>query len=315
MSPRKLTNDNKKEILKLYRETGETTSTLAERYEVSSSTISRFLKTHLTESEYEDLIQQKRLARTPKGALQLELEKMSKSEALEEAIAPIDEQKTQLPLEIEEIEPKSTEEPTVEIEKRIKPVRKEISFPSLDKEEIPQKIPVQKKITIPSSKAETLHDEEEEEEEDIDRVDAAAFAMLDEEDFDEDEDELEEDEEDWEDEVEISYPKTFSKTTHLQILPISSAAFPKICYLVIDRSAELITRPLKEFAELGKIPAEEVQQKTLPVFDNHRVARRFSKRRERVIKVPDGRMIQKTRSYLEAKGITRLLLDGQIYSI
>ncbi len=130
------------------------------------------------------------------------------------------------------------------------------------------------------------------------------------------EDELDdEDEEDWEEEPEFNYLKPVAESSQLQVLPLSSAAFPRTCYLVIDRSAELITRPLKEFADLGRIPVTEVQQKTLPVFDNHRVARRFSKRRERVIKIPDGRLIQKAGPYLEAKGITRLLLDGQIYAL
>ncbi|MGL5079794.1 MAG: hypothetical protein ACRDBG_28690, partial [Waterburya sp.] len=67
MSPRKLTEDDKKAILKLYRNSEATTSTLATQYEVSSSTISRFLKNKLSSTEYEDLIQQKRLARTPRG--------------------------------------------------------------------------------------------------------------------------------------------------------------------------------------------------------------------------------------------------------
>lgn len=66
MSPKKLTSDDKQEILNLYRQTPETTSTLADRYGVSSSTISRFLKSTLSDMEYEDLIQQKRLARTNK---------------------------------------------------------------------------------------------------------------------------------------------------------------------------------------------------------------------------------------------------------
>jgi hypothetical protein len=96
---------------------------------------------------------------------------------------------------------------------------------------------------------------------------------------------------------------------------LSEASLPKTCYLVVDRAAELIVRPLKEFSDLGRIPAEEVQEKTLPVFDNHRVARRFSNRSQRVIKVPDGRMLQKTCSHLQAKGITRLLIDGQVYSL
>ncbi|MBH8553457.1 helix-turn-helix domain-containing protein, partial [Nostocaceae cyanobacterium CENA357] len=46
---RKLTDSDKQEILKLYRETAETTSTLAERYDVSNSTISRLLKSTLPE--------------------------------------------------------------------------------------------------------------------------------------------------------------------------------------------------------------------------------------------------------------------------
>jgi hypothetical protein len=139
-------------------------------------------------------------------------------------------------------------------------------------------------------------------------------------DIDEDLDE----EDDWEDEgeeeereVELSaiYGRSLSPTSQLQVLPLTSANFPKVCYLVIDRSAELITRPLKDFSEVGRIPVDEIQQRTLPIFDSHRVARRFSKRRERVIKVPDGRMIQKTSAHLKSKGITRLFLDGQIYSL
>ncbi len=99
------------------------------------------------------------------------------------------------------------------------------------------------------------------------------------------------------------------------MLPLSEASLPKICYLVVDRSAELVARPLREFSDLGRIPVEEVQQKTLPIFDNHRVAKRFSNRSQRVIKVPDGQMLQKTCSHLKAKGITRLLIDGQVYSL
>jgi hypothetical protein len=143
--------------------------------------------------------------------------------------------------------------------------------------------------------------EEEEEEDELD------------EDWDEEEDE---DEDEDEEELAESYlGPTIVKTAQLQILPLSAAAFPKTCYLVIDRAAELITRPLKDFAELGKVPPQEIQQRTLPIFESHRIARRFSKRKEKVIKVPDGRLIEKAHAQLEAKGITRLLMDGRIYAL
>src|ERR671933_193747 len=64
MSPRKLSDADKSDILNLYRYPEETTSTLAVRYGVSNSTISRILKSNLEESDYEALIQQKRSNRT-----------------------------------------------------------------------------------------------------------------------------------------------------------------------------------------------------------------------------------------------------------
>src|SRR6476619_6676945 len=76
MSPKKLSDSDKHEILALYRQSPETTSTLATRYGVSSSTISRLLKSSLSEPEYEALIQQKRTARPHSSMV--------------EAIAPVD---------------------------------------------------------------------------------------------------------------------------------------------------------------------------------------------------------------------------------
>ena len=103
--------------------------------------------------------------------------------------------------------------------------------------------------------------------------------------------------------------------SEVKVYNLTEAVLPKTCYLVVDKFTELVTRPLIAFGELGQIPVEESQEKTLPVFDNHRVAHRFSARNQRVLKVPDGRMLQKTTVYLQAKGITRLLIDGQVYKL
>jgi transposase-like protein len=101
----------------------------------------------------------------------------------------------------------------------------------------------------------------------------------------------------------------------LEVMPFTQAVLPKICYIVVDRTAELVTRPLKDFGDLGQIPADEVQSCTLPVFDNHRIARRFSHRTQRIIKVPNGNMLRSACTQLCAKGITRLLINGHIYAL
>jgi len=291
MSPRKLTEQDKQEILILYREPEETTSTLAARYHVSSSTISRFLKNNLSEQEYEQLIKQKRQSRSSNRS--------AKKTTQPTPVAEVPTTEANLPQEptITSSEPETSP---------LLPPKLAVASPILQKKK------------SPTQQSESFQDSEEEDDE-IDEVNVITLEeMLGEElgDLDEDEDE-DEDEDDWdlgdrEKDSERDRPKNIEVT----VLPLREANFPQTCYLVIDRSAELITRPLKDFADLGNIPLEEFQQETLPVFDNHRVAKRFSSHRsQRVIKVPDGKMLEKTRSYLEAKGITRLLLDGQVFSL
>lgn len=302
MSPKKLTDDDKQEILKLYRQTPETTSTLADRYGVSSSTISRFLKNTLSEQEYEELIQKKRLARTNKYSDDSEEPAQKAAQGtptlVKEDVAPPEPDKPTLP----------SEKPSLDVlvEENVDETK---IIPS--KPEKP-KIAVEKPVLAIASDA--IPDEEDEE--DLEGVDVITLGEMLGEDLEgEDEDWDGEDEEDEEEGEDEDYEQSLSGEGDIQVLPLSDAIFPRTCYLVIDRTAELIVRPLKEFAHLGQIPVEEIQQKTLPVFDNHRVARRFSNRSQRVIKVPDGRLLYKTCAYLYAKGITRLLMDGQIYSL
>ncbi|MGK7958756.1 MAG: transposase [Crocosphaera sp.] len=295
MSPKKLTSDDKQEILNLYRQTPETTSTLADRYGVSSSTISRFLKNTLSDAEYEELIQQKRLARTSKT--------QSDSDNLPET-TPKSEDPTL----------KETEAISQPTQENGQSVEFSVETPTQEPASKPKPITVKKETPMVLASEDNDEDQETETEE-LEEVDVVAVGEMLGEDVDDGDDDWDDEEDDEEDDDDEDYDDSLSTPEHIQVLPLSAATFPKTCYLVIDRSAELIAKPLKEFAHLGQIPVDEVQQKTLPIFDNHRVARRFSNRSQRVIKVPDGRLLFKTCNYLQAKGITRILMDGQIYSL
>lgn len=373
MSPRKLTEDDKQDILQQYRNSQATTSTLAKSFEVSSSTISRFLKNNLSSIEYEDLIQQKRLARTPRGekSSQKDTSSVTKSKSQTKSKTNPTKAKSKLePPEIDiaianndaipelamsdnlksdattQIEPKPTPSrrrrrrsaasvgitplalasvtPEVEVSEESKESESEEA--EIVEELTPTKLVLDRKVRsksdpeeIPKSerlilKSDRVDEDEDEDEDDEDSMDIIAIKEMLGEDLEDINDE-EDDEDDWEEDDSLPYPSHRSELSDIQILPLSQASLPRTCYLVIDRSAELIVKPLAEFADLGAIPETEVKQRTLPVFDNHRIAKRFSHRRERVIKVPDGRMLQKTSHHLQDKGITRLLIDGQIYSL
>ena len=356
---RKLTESDKKEILKLYRESAETTSTLAERYGVSNSTISRLLKSTLPEDEYEYLVSLKRAARTPEGRAQVSYENIPSfdgdsfsQDQLKETISPtlpkieeksveednddrhIDEQEEQVVVKKQPILRKVTK--TTEAPRRVK-----------RRSSAPTSVPSQKPFPV-GEQLELLEEKHSEVKEvktipsppqlksipspilDSERTEAKVIAEMFGEEIDdaddlEDlddllEDDFDDDEEEDEEEDDLEQPTRFvprrrSNEPLVRVLPLSAAALPRTCYIVIDRAAELITRPLREFSELGEIPSPETQENTLPVFDNHRVAKRFSSKRDRVIKVPDSKVLHKARYQLQAKGITRLLIDGQVYSL
>lgn len=317
MSPRKLSDIDKSEILELYRQQSETTSTLATRYGVSNSTISRILKSSLVESEYEALIQQKRLGRTSSS---------SSAHSSENAPPPTDsEAESSLPIQLAQPAVES-EESESELTSNSNDGRRRRRRSSVPSKQVYEEHAIQTELQLDIT-VEPQPEDEQQEDDAFDEIEFRATKnledLLDEDliDLDEDDEDLDEDDQDWEEEEfdaetrhKISAPFPQSGV-RIEVIPLSEASLPKICYLVVDRSAELIARPLKEFSDLGQIPDREFYEKTLPIFDNHRVARRFSNRSQRVIKVPDGQMLQKTSDHLQAKGITRLLIDGQIYSL
>lgn len=325
MTVKKLTDADRKEILDLYRHTGETTSTLAERYGVSNSTISRYLKVTLPEEEYEILIAAKRAARTSPA----EATPKPQQQQLELEVAPSE------PEEKKSISAPILVTPTPTIKRR----RVSVTQPKIEiTPEIPQTEPLQiaspevdlanTADTADTSKFNSSLASLEAGSPVYEDVNAKANAIAeifgeellqhledDDDDDDNDDDDIYDEDDEDEDEDQPILRRRLPLETFVQVLPLTEAILPRTCYLVIDRGAELITRPLREFGDLGQIPSQEFGERTLPVFDNHRVARRFSSKRDRVIKVPDSRMFQKTRSHLQAKGITRLLFDGRVYSL
>ncbi|MCL2930886.1 MAG: hypothetical protein MGG11_00865 [Trichodesmium sp. MAG_R03] len=309
MTPTKLSDSEKLEIIELYRTTQENTITLADRYGVSSSTIRRILQSSIPEDEYKDLVQQKqkRPSRSPKNIDQ-------DTEDLDKSVGG------------EILDKEGSDYREDEVYGMVKKGRRRSSSSSDAKTE--QRIELSKlslttQYTQESNNVfESGYGSPAEEIQEILAGDLREQPQnLDDDDFENDDLEGfdgEFDDEDKEEEgVETSYNISIHNPSYseVKVHNLTEAVLPKICYLVIDKFTELVTKPLIAFGELGQIPVEESQEKTLPIFDNHRVAHRFSARNQRVLKVPDSKILRKTTIYLQAKGITRLLIDGQVYKL
>lgn len=321
MTPSKLSDSDKRQIVELYRQPGETTLTLAGQYGVSNTTISRILKSSLAAEEYDTLIQQKRSASRSAEGSPHGSEEVPVQGSILEVPAPTPEPEA---AEIAEPEPvalaasvslvspsgRSTPAPIRRSRKRSSAVSddSESETPAVAQELLSLPIVENAQTTaVETMLDEELSPQELSEDEDLDDLEDDLEEGLD----DDDGDDLDDDEA-----ASLMPALQLSAAEFIRVLPLAEASIPRTCYLVVDRSAELVARPLREFGELGQIPSEEIQEKTLPVFDNHRVAKRFSNiRTQRVIKIPDSRILQKVAPHLQAKGITRLLIDGQVYAL
>ncbi len=364
MAPRKLSDSDKSELIDLYKQPGQTTTTLAEQFGVSNSTISRILKSTIPPEEYRELISQKRMASSDKAvpatkakavkqkapAKEISSPKVEPSasddtallsdeaadDALEqtpppklksaspESAPPAKTEKgtrrrrrsnakqnddEQLPLLTDRKETAGETSPEI-LEKSVE--EKSVEEKSAEEKTAEEKTPVKKAAPTRPAAPKLVSAEAEDDDDDDDDLEGLDETLGD--DFGDDDDLDEDDDDDDEGEVDMPKPKLQLQNA-MEIMPLGSAVLPKPCYLVVDMRSELITRPLSEFADLGQVPSAEEKSKTLPVFDNHRVARRFSRNKQRVIKVPDGNLIMRTSPYLQAKGITRLLVDGQVFDL
>ncbi|WP_017298397.1 hypothetical protein [Nodosilinea nodulosa] len=363
MAPKKLTEADKTSILSLYRQPKETTSTLAERYGVSNSTISRLLKASLPEAEYSVLIQKKRGATEKTAPEKAASEKpvvVPPALSLDEAPAKAKpRRKKDADPEVAPSEPAAEVAPAEAEADAIapaKPTRKRRSkaaeastasdAASDTSESSPEVLPEPAQLSLPeptaapekparpvlkSSQAAAIAPPPTSNEAKAASEAAPEAADLDDDwdddailgdDYDDGDDSDDEDDDD-----EAGYAWEGSGTAQrqgadssnlgiLEISPLTAEALPPLCYVVVERtSSELVVLPLRTFADLGQIPEAEGDSRTLPVFENHNVARRFSRRNQRVVKVPDGTLLQTTSPYLQAKGITRLLIDGQVFSL
>ncbi|MEM8602913.1 MAG: transposase [Cyanobacteria bacterium P01_H01_bin.121] len=321
MAPSKLTKADKQTIIELYCETEETTSTLAERYEVSVSTISRLLKTKLAAEQYETLVRQKRAAG-------------NRSHLVDAAAStdPVSTPATNPTREsIAAPEPQLASSEGSTSPTKAKPVPKPRLVKASDRAvETTAQLDLLAASAASTATSSTQAANAKVFAAEADDSEILADSLADDADLDDDtelvsddydddyeEEELEEDlfDED-EDEDTGDFPVLSPRADAvLTIHDLNEARFPKTCYLVIDRLSELVTCPLNTFQELGQIPEAEASQRTLPLFENHKVARRFSRRHQKVIKVPDGSLLEKTTPWLQAKGITRILLDGEVYAL
>ena len=152
-------------------------------------------------------------------------------------------------------------------------------------------------------------------------ADAAVLAIDDADDFgDDDDEEIDPDDDllgDGDDEAFAAVAVLPLSISHepVKVQELVASLLPDSLYMLVDKTVELQARPLRDFTELGQLPPEEQERQALQLFANPRQAKRQCGRSQRVIKMPDPALLVRRASYLQIKGISRLVVEGSLYAL
>ena len=115
--------------------------------------------------------------------------------------------------------------------------------------------------------------------------------------------------------VPLNYEIESSKQKDLSSIPISEVNFPKIVYLVVNKKIELETKFLKDYPDWLFLAPEELNRKTIEIFNDIKIAKRFCNKDQKVIKVPNTEVFKIVSPILISKGITRIVNEEKLIAL
>ena len=113
----------------------------------------------------------------------------------------------------------------------------------------------------------------------------------------------------------IDYEMDNSSRPELSSVPISEIDFPKVVYMIVDKKIELETKPLKDYAEWQFLSLNELNRKTIQIFDDIKNAKRFCSKEQKVIKVPNTDVFKVVAPILLSRGISRIVSGDKLISL
>ena len=101
----------------------------------------------------------------------------------------------------------------------------------------------------------------------------------------------------------------------LSSVPIAEIDFPKVVYMIVDKKIELEIKYLKEYPEWQFLSQEELSRKTIEIYLDMKIAKRFCNKEQKVIKVPNSDVFKIAAPLLLKKGISRIVSADKLISL
>ena len=101
----------------------------------------------------------------------------------------------------------------------------------------------------------------------------------------------------------------------LSSVSISDIELPKVVYMIVNNKIELETKILKDYPEWQFLSSEELKRKTIQIYFDLKIAKRFCNKQQKVIKVPNTNVFKIAAKILLSRGITRIVSPENLISL
>ena len=113
----------------------------------------------------------------------------------------------------------------------------------------------------------------------------------------------------------LNYVIDNDKQIDFSSVSISETVLPKVVYMIVDKKIELETKLLKDYSDWQFLSQSELNRKTIEIYFDITIAKRFCNREQKVIKVPNTKVFSIAAPILISKGISRIVCPDKLIAL
>ena len=98
-------------------------------------------------------------------------------------------------------------------------------------------------------------------------------------------------------------------------IPISEIQFPKLVFMIVDKKIELEIKYLKDYPEWQFLSKDELNRKTIEIYEDLKIAKRLCNKERKVIKIPNTEVFKIVAPILLLKGISRIVCSNKLIAL
>ena len=98
-------------------------------------------------------------------------------------------------------------------------------------------------------------------------------------------------------------------------IPIAEIQLPEIVFMIVDKNIELETKYLKDYPDWDFLSQDELNRKTIQIYEDIKNAKRFCKKDQKVIKVPNTNVFRIVAPLLLSRGISRIVTSDKLKAL